>query len=248
MDAPPLDALADAFIAAERPVVLTGLTMGWPEDADVASYRAEWTEGATLDVLMTDPQRFWRYFYPTARETAARVPNASHEALARLQREGMIAHHVTQSVDGLHQKAGSLNVIEVYGSLLTAICGRCGERYGLVELEPLIGEDGVPRCTTDDCAFPLRPSGTLWGEPLPPGPLQQAWECAGSGDLFVAFDCDLRTAPMSLLPSVPLTKGTPLYLVGEEPTQYDRYATLTIAASARSLLPRLTERILERSG
>lgn len=243
MHADQLTALADAFRRAERAAVLSGMGLGWPAELDLDHSRTEWAGHATLDALMTEPQRFWEYFYPVAMEVAGREPNASHTALARMQQAGLIAHHITQSVDRLHQKAGSHDVVEIYGNLLTVHCGRCGERYGLVEMGPLIeaAPDGVPRCTAAECDFPLRPTGTLWGEPLPPIALQKAWELAGLCDLFVAFDCDLRTAPVSLLPSVPLTKEVPLCLVGDTPTQYDRYAAITISGSARELLPRLAD-------
>jgi NAD-dependent deacetylase len=241
-----LEALATALRGADSAVVLSGLALGWPEDLDMGVTRREWTERANLDALMTEPQRFWEYFYPTALGVADREPNASHRALAQIQDAGFIAHHITQSVDRLHAQAGSVEVIEVFGNLLTVHCGRCGERYGLPEMGPLIetASDGVPRCTSTDCDFPLRPSGTLWGEPLPPAPLQKAWELAAVCDVFIAFDCDLRTAPISLLPSVPLTKDTPLHIVGQESTQYDRYAAQVIRASSRELLPELAQMLL----
>jgi NAD-dependent deacetylase len=247
MDRDELGALAAAFRGASRAAVLSGLALGWPEDFDTGINRREWTERASLDALMTEPRRFWEYLYPAALEVAARKPNASHHALARMQGGGFVANHVTQAVDRLHARAGSTDVVEVYGNLLTAHCGRCGERYGLPEVGPLIeaAADGVPRCTSEGCDFPLRPTGTLWGEPLPPLPLQRAWELAATCDLFIAFDCDLRTAPISLLPSVPLTKSTPLHIVGEEPTQYDRYAAQVIRAPSRSILPRLADLLLD---
>ena len=75
----------------------------------------------------------------------------------------------------------------------------------------------MPRCTTAGCAYPLRPEGTLWGEPLPRGAVERAWELAAEADAFVVLDSDLRTAPISLLPSVPLTRGAPLVVVGADP-------------------------------
>lgn len=242
-----LEALALAFKGSENAAVLSGHALGWPYGLDMGKVRREWAERANLDALMTEPQRFWEYVYPTALEAADRTPGASHLALARLQKTGYITHHITQAVDRVHDRAGSTGVVEVFGNLLTVHCGRCGERYGLPEIGPLIeaADDGVPRCGNEGCGFPLRPTGTLWGEPLPPVPLQKAWELSATCDLFVAFDCDLRTAPVSLLPSVPLTKGTPLYLVGEEATQYDRYAAEVIRMPGKDLIPQLAELLLD---
>ena len=242
-----LVALAEAFRQAEHATVLSGLSLGWPDGVEMGEARREWAERANLDALMTEPGRFWEYLHPMALQVAAREPNDSHTALARMQGAGYIAHHITQSVDRLHQRAGSRDVVEVFGTLLTVRCSRCGEHYGLPEIGPLIdaAEDGVPRCGNHGCGFPLRPTGTLWGEPLPPVPLQRAWELAGTCDLFVTFDCDLRTAPISLLPSVPLTKDIPLWLIGEGPTQYDRYAAGVVRESGREVLPILADLLLD---
>ena len=94
----------------------------------------------------------------------------------------------------------------------------------------------MPRCTTPGCGYPLRPEGTLWGESLPPQAIERAWEIAAEADAFFVLDSDLRTAPISLLPSVPLTRGAPLVLIGEEPTQYDRYAHTVIRAPSTDVI------------
>ena len=135
-------------------------------------------------------------------------------------------------------RAGSPDPVEVYGTVLICRCERCGERYVLPEVGALIGAsaDGVPRCTTPGCGYPLRPEGTLWGESLPRVAIERAWEIAADADAFFVLDSDLRTAPISLLPSVPLTRGAPLVLVGEEATQYDRYAQTVIRAPSTQVI------------
>ena len=157
---------------------------------------------------------------------------------------------ITQAVDRLHARAGNRDVVEVYGNALSAVCERCGERYSLPETGALIerAADGVPRCTTPECAFPLRPSGTLWGEPLPGGAVERAWRLAAHADLFLILDSELRTVPISLLPSVPLTRGTPLVVVGETPTQYDRYAEIIIRAPSDAVLEEVARLVKEDLG
>ena len=231
-------ALAAALLEAERAVVLTGLRLGGPEERDDTHAGGEWAARANLEAYLTEPASFWEYFHPTALTIAAREPTADHYALARLQRAGAVAAVITQAVDRRHARAGSTGVVEVYGTLLTLRCERCGERYGLPEAGALIAAapDGVPRCTTAVCAYPLRPEGTLWGEPLPRAAVERAWELAAEADAFVVLDSDLRTAPISLLPSVPLTRGAPLLVVGQTPTQYDRYARLLVRAPSAGLM------------
>jgi NAD-dependent deacetylase len=166
--------------------------------------------------------------------------------VARLAESGLVWAHVTQSVDRLHQRAGGPAPVEVYGNALSARCERCGERYGMGEVAELVGAaaDGVPRCTTPGCGYPLRPSGTLWNEPLPVEAVTRAWEVAGQTDLLVVLDSELRTAPVSMLPSVPLSREVPVVLVGDVATQYDRYAALVV----RSPSPPVLEALLERVG
>ena len=239
-------ALAALLVGAERAVALSGLALGRAESADLTGSRSEWAKRANLGAFLTEPGRFWEYCYPVACEMAERVPSPGHRALARLQEVGLVHGLVTQGVDRLHQRAGSTDVVEVHGTLLTARCERCGERYGLPEVGVLIdaAPDGVPRCTTPDCGYPLRPEGTLWEEPLPAPAIERAWELAGESDLFIVLDSELRTVPISLLPSVPLTRGVPLVLIGESATQYDRYARLVLRGPSEPVLTALADRLV----
>lgn len=235
---PAHERVAAALLAAGRAVVLTGLRLGHPEEWDLTHARGEWARRASLEALLTDPAAFWAFAHPAALELAARVPQPGHLALARLQQAGLVSALVTQAVDHVHAAAGSSDVIEVHGNILMARCTRCGEAYGLAEVGTLmtVAADGVPRCTTPDCAFPLRPAGTLWGEPLIEHAVRRAWDEATRCDCFVVVDSDLRTVPMSLLPSVPLTRNVPLVMVGEIPTQYDRYAHVLVREPSEPVL------------
>ena len=241
-------ALAALLVGAERAVALTGLALGHAENADLTGSRSEWARRANLGAFLTEPGRFWEYCYPVACEMAERVPTAGHRALARLQEVGLVHALVTQGVDRLHQRAGSTDVVEVHGTLLTARCERCGERYGLPEVEALMAAspDGAPRCTTPGCAYPLRPGGTLWNEPLPEPAVARAWELAAGADCFVALDCELRTAPIALLPAVALRREVPLVMIGRSPTRYDRYARVVIRGSSEPVLDALAELVLPR--
>lgn len=239
------EALAAAFLAADRAVVLTGLRLGGPESLDLTHAHGEWAQRASLEAFLTEPTRFWEYFHPTALSIATRTPTPAHDAIARLERAGVISSLITQSVDRLHSRAGSPDPVEVYGTVLVMRCERCGERYGLPEIGALIegAGDGVPRCTSSGCEYPLRPEGTLWGEALPRPAVERAWELAAAADAFFVLDSDLRTAPISLLPSVPLTRGAPLVLIGETPTQYDRYAHMVVRSSGDDLITAVADRI-----
>jgi NAD-dependent deacetylase len=234
-----VEALATALLSAEQTVVLAGQRLDLEGITATESARGEWSKRADLEALVTTPADFWEYFLPAARAAAARTPTPAHTALARLQSAGAVSSIITQGVDGLHERAGSHDVVEVYGNILSARCERCGARYGLDEAARLIAEspDGVPRCANPGCAYPLRPHGSLWNEALPKDAVERAWELAGECDLLVVIDSDLRTVPISLLPSVPLTRGAGVILIGSEPTRYDRYAqrVIRVPSSAGTL-------------
>lgn len=238
---PAHEALAALLLGGHNVVVLTGLSPGRSEDQSISDPEGAWARHASLEAFLTDPASFWRFYLPAAEEIARRTPTGTHAAIARLQQAGVVTHVITQSVDRLHTHAGSLGVVEVYGNTTTARCDRCGEVYGLPEVRDLADadSDGIPRCTNPDCRYPLRPGGTLWGEPLPAAAVGRAWEIAAEADVFVVLDSSLRTIPVSLLPSVPLTRGAALVIVGEAPTQYDRYARIVIREPSAPVLERL---------
>lgn len=240
MASPPSDVerLAAAIARAACPVFLTGPRLGTSERPESAGARGDWARRANLSAFLTEPGRFWEYFYPVAQAVLARAPTEAHHALAALEAAGHVGGLIAQGADRLHQSAGSHDVVEVYGNIVTVRCERCGERYGIPEVGALrdAAPDGVPRCSGPGCGYPLRPEGTLWEEPLPSAAIERAWDLAAAADLFVILDSELRTAPISLLPSVPLTRGVPLYLVGEHATQYDRYAHGRIVAPSGPVL------------
>ena len=163
----------------------------------------------------------------------------------------MVSALITQAVDRLHARAGSTTRSRSTARCTVIRCERCGERYGL----PEVGSPdrhrrgrGAALHHRRAAATPLRPEGTLWGEPLPRAAVERAWELAAEADAFLVLDSDLRTAPISLLPSVPLTRGAPLLVVGETPTQYDRYAQTVVRSESASVITAVADLIAPRRG
>jgi len=248
--APDIERLQQLIAGARRPVVLVGLGFGQDVDVELNAGQSDWADKASLETLLVDPARFWAFYYAAATKVSQREPSAAHVALARMQAAGVISTIIAQSADHLAAKAGATDVIEMHGNVLTAQCARCNERYGLPEVGAFLelADDGVPRCTTPGCGYPLRPSGTLWGEPLAEDAVSKAWELAANSDAFIAIDTALRTIPLSLLPSVPLTRGVPLALIGRTPTQYDRYAQVVIRSAGAPIIEALADRMLGTAG
>ena len=231
--------LADLLAGSERCVAMTGVRLGATEDTEAKAAGVAWGEFASLEVLLTEPTRFWREWLPRAIEASQREVTPAHAALAQLQDAGVIKAIITQAVDHLHGTAGDGDLIEVHANVLSCRCTRCDDVYALSEVQVLVDAsgDGVPRCTREGCGYPLRPTGTLWGEPLVENAIIRAWDMAAWCDLFLILDTQLRTDPMAMLPSVPLKRGSKVAIVGTTRTHYDRYAKLVIPRPAPEVIP-----------
>ncbi|MBM3635298.1 MAG: hypothetical protein FJW99_08490 [Actinobacteria bacterium] len=232
-------ALADLLAQSDRCVAMTGVRLGATEETEAKAAGSAWGEAASLEVLLTEPARFWDNWLPRAVEASQREVTEAHVALGRLEAAGVIKAIITQAVDHLHGKAGEGDLIEVHANVLSCRCTRCDDVYALSEVRGLAAasDDGVPRCTRDGCGYPLRPTGTLWGEPLVEQAIIRAWDMAAWSDLFLVIDTQLRTDPMAMLPSVPLRHGSKLAIVGTTRTHYGRYATLIIPRPSPEVLP-----------
>lgn len=242
--------LADLMGSADRCVVMTGVRLGATADTEAEAAGTSWGEFSSLEVLLTDPTRFWENWFPRALEASGREPGPAHHALHRLEEAGVVKGIITQAVDHLHGKAGSTDAIEVHANVLSCRCTRCQDVYALGEVQDLIdrSDDGVPRCTREGCGYPIRPTGTLWGEPLVEAAIIRAWDLAAWCDLFVILDTQLRTDPMAMLPSVPLRRGGKVAIVGTTPTRYDRYAKLVVRRPCPDVVVGVAELIASGPG
>ena len=168
------------------------------------------------------PEKFYRFYrekmlYPQAE------PNACHIALAKLEEAGKLKAVVTQNIDGLHQKAGSKNVIELHGSTLRNYCMNCGKSY---PVSYLMEAEGVPRCS---CGGMVKPDVVLYEESLHDGDMDRAIRAIRNADLFIVGGTSLTVYPAAGL--VEYYRGKRLVLINKSPTPYDRYADLAIAES-----------------
>jgi NAD-dependent protein deacetylase/lipoamidase len=220
--------------AAGRVTVLTGA--GISTDSGIPDFRGPngvWTRNpeaakqVTLDAYVTDPavrQNAWRSRRDHPAWTAG--PNAGHRALVDLERTGRLHALVTQNIDGLHQRAGSRDVVEVHGSLRTASCLECGGRQPLAE--------GMPRCSRCDAV--LKPDVVMFGELLPPAELERALELARGAGLLLVVGSSLAVYPVAGLPDETVSSGGSLAIVNRGETQYDGLAAVRIDGGAGEAL------------
>ena len=147
-------------------------------------------------------------------------PNDAHLALAALEQAGKLNALITQNIDGLHQRAGSRNVLELHGGVCRNACMRCAKRY---PLEHILAADGVPACT---CGGTIKPDVVLYGEELDAGVLSAAIRHIREADTLMIGGTSLAVYPAAGL--VDYFRGETLIVLNMSPTNRDFEAKLCI--------------------
>src|SRR5437588_4514420 len=212
-------------------VVLTGA--GISTESGIPDFRSPtgiWAqydplEYATIEAFRRDPEQVWEFYALRLGVLATAEPNAGHLALAELERRSLVQAIVTQNIDGLHQRAGSREIVEVHGSIRTASCLLCGERVTL-EREP----QPPPRCP--HCGEVLKPDVVMFGELLPEGAMERAVELVRGAGLLLVVGSSLEVYPVAGLPDETLSAGGALTIVNRGPTPFDGLAAVRIDAAA----------------
>ena len=226
-----------ALIRERQPcVVLTGA--GVSTESGIPDFRSGegiWAEYdpqvvASIEGFRADPARVWEFYARRLAALAEAEPNDGHRALAELEQIGLAEAIVTQNVDGLHQRAGSRNVIEVHGSVRGAVCLACGARVdgdAVLELLPL------PTCS---CGAVLKPGVVMFGELLPVAQLERATGLATRARLMLVVGSTLEVHPVAGLPLETLRSGGALAIVNRGPTALDAECDLRLEGNAATLL------------
>jgi NAD-dependent deacetylase len=228
-----VERLAALVRESRRTVALTGAGVSVP--SGIPDFRTPgegmWAnvdpmEVAHIDVFERDPARFWSYYRPRFQALGDREPNAAHDALAELERRGLLEGVITQNIDRLHRAAGSREVVEVHGSIESSTCLSCGSSYGLGEVEELFDDEGVARCGRCDGA--VKPDVVLFGELLPEEAMRRAQELAEGADLLLCIGSSLVVHPVAGLPALTLDRGGRLAILTKGPTPYDGDAVVRL--------------------
>ena len=173
------------------------------------------------DFYVTHTAEFYD-FYRTRMIVLGAKPNQAHLKLAELERAGKLSAVVTQNIDGLHQAAGSKNVLELHGSVHRNVCQRCGRVYSA---EWVMGTEGAPRCP--ECGGAIKPDVVLYGESLDERVLVASVEAISKADLLVIGGTSLVVYPAAGL--VNYFNGSRLVIVNRQPTPQDASADLVCA-------------------
>jgi NAD-dependent deacetylase len=228
-------------------VVLTGAGIstesGIPDFRSPSGIWAQYdpAEYATIQAFRADPRKVWSFYSLRLRVLVEAEPNTGHTALAELERAGHATAVVTQNIDGLHQRAGSADVVEVHGSIRSSTCPGCGASYRLDELLGLLAGTDAPECPR--CGAVVKPDVVMFGELLPAAAIDRAFELARTTGLLLVVGSTLEVWPVSMLPDETVAGGGEVAIVNRGPTSFDDRAAVksdgaageTLAALVRAL-------------
>ena len=172
-------------------------------------------------------------------------PNPAHMAILELEMLGNLGCVLTQTTDGLHQRAGSSFVIELHGTVLWVVCTQCGKDYRIDSIISAL-EKGkeVPEC--EGCRGDLlKPPISFPGQPYPHWELREAWMRLRQCALFLVVGSSLDTPPASPLPTIAKENGAKVVIINQVESLADGYVDAVIYGSPSQVLPYLVSRIKE---
>ena len=228
------------FQNAQSLLVLTGA--GVSAESGVPTFRGGgnslvW-KGMPFDVISSaqmveqDLDAVWEWFDYRRGLLNELKPNAGHHAIARWQEQFPEFVLVTQNIDGLHQSAGSQDVIEMHGSIWRARCIACHDRYQIPKDQPR-------PANCQSCGDRLRPDVVLFGEMLPPGAFEQSAKAASTCELCLVVGTSALVYPAAELPMIAKSAGAYLCEVNPEITPLSEFCDEVLAGMAGQVLPLL---------
>jgi NAD-dependent deacetylase len=236
---------AELIVKARHVVALTGAGISTP--SGIPDFRTPGTglwarfnplEVATIYAFRNRPSDFFDWIRPLAKQMLEAQPNPAHRALAELQAAGHLTTVITQNIDGLHQRAGTRDVIEIHGNIEAATCMHCYRVYPRDRfLTALIDDGTLPICPT--CGGVLKPNVILFGEALPVQALMAAKRAASTCDLLLVAGSSLEVAPASDLPMLAVTRQARVIIVNQEPTYLDHQGDVVIHDDIAEVLPEI---------
>jgi NAD-dependent SIR2 family protein deacetylase len=269
-----VDELA-ALVAAGGVTVLSGA--GLSTDSGIPDYRGpngvmRRRTPMQYRTIVSDAQarrRYWARSHVGWRTIEQACPNAGHEAVGQLQRQGLVTAIITQNVDGLHQAGGATDLIELHGSMHRVICLHCGDlgtraalHRRLTAVNPdfavratAINPDGdveltdadVARfCTVDcgQCGGMLKPDVVFFGEVVPAQRVRDSYAVVESSAALLVLGSSLTVMSGRRFVVRAVQHGIPVAIVNQGATRADDDATIRIDASLSELLPRLAAAVV----
>jgi NAD-dependent deacetylase len=241
--------LARMIIDSKYAIVLTGA--GISTESGIPDFRSPgglWDKFSpdiygNIHSFLENPFKFWEMAEKIAPNIFKAKPNPAHYALAELEKKNLIKAIITQNVDGLHQKAGSVLVYEIHGNIDRFVCFGCRASYPREQVIRKLKKEKHYPPICDMCKAPLKPSAVLFGEDLPKFEYYQSHALAEKSDLMIVAGSSLEVAPVCDLPNLTLKYGGKLAIVNDVPTYMDEKAELNIIGRLGTILPLVVSKI-----
>jgi len=222
---------------AKKIVVVTGA--GISQESGIPTFRGKdglWKKHdpmklATIDAFYDDPKLVWEWYEDRRRNILSAKPNPGHIAIAELEKFVKVVI-LTQNIDGLHQKSGSTNVLELHGSIIRIKCTVCDYKD---EISSRF-EELPPRCK---CGEILRPDVVWFGESLPQDVWSEAIIHSNSCDVMIIAGTSLVVSPANTLPIYAKKKNALLIEVNPEKTIMSTDMDLSLKTTSANALPKL---------
>jgi NAD-dependent deacetylase len=242
-----LEAASKALAAASRVVVLTGAGIssesGIPtfrgEDGLWKTFRAE--QLATPTAFIQDPRLVWEWYDWRRGIIGTREPNAGHNVLAEWEELFSNFSLITQNIDGLHQRAGSKNVIELHGNIWKQ---RCIEEGSIFENHDIPLKETPPHC--EKCGALLRPHVVWFGEALDGSILQKSFMLSSRCNVMLVVGTSANVQPAASLPLSAAEAGAKIIEINPDRTPLSGQADFSIRARAGEFLPLLDAAVKEK--
>ncbi|NIO03482.1 MAG: NAD-dependent protein deacylase [Proteobacteria bacterium] len=194
-------------------------------------------EYATIEAFHADPEKVWKMLKEMTSLLIEAKPNPAHVGLAELEKIGKVRTIITQNVDGLHQAAGSQNVIEFHGSGATLSCLSC---KSTISAEKLSLEDLPPTCS--QCNTLMKPDVVFFGEPIPWDAYVSAMEAARGCDLVLVVGTSGVVYPAADIPITAKESGAKIIEINLEPTPLtQRISDYMIQGMCGEIVPQVVE-------
>jgi NAD-dependent deacetylase len=241
--------IAAKLAGADSAVAFTGA--GISTESGIADFRSPqgvWSRHTPVyfDEFLASHEarvRHWKMKKEAYPEFVAAKPNAGHRALAELEQAGRLVGVITQNIDGLHQDAGSRNVLELHGTGRFVECLTCHKRWRSEEIFARYADrEDVPVC--DECGGWLKPATVSFGQQLPQDVLAESQRLSMEADVFLAIGSSLVVEPAASMPVYAKRSGAFLAIINRDETPLDGIADVIIRDPIGQTLSGLIENVL----
>lgn len=242
---------AELLLNSKHAIALTGA--GISTESGIPDFRGEggiWEKYkpeiyGNIQAFIKNPTKFWELAEKVAPNIFKAKPNPGHIALAELEKMDILKAIVTQNIDELHQKAGSVIVYEIHGNINRFNCYGCRASYTKDQVLHKLKRKKEYPPTCDICAAPLKPSVVLFGESLPTFEIYQSQALSQKADIMLIAGSSLSVAPACDLPLYTLREGGKLIIVNDKETHLDEKSEVVIHHKTGIILPLIVEEILK---